>query len=442
MKKLNSSIILLLVIGIVQACGKVEQESQHIVQESHINKFLTEDAFRSSTGLEEIEGNISFWKKKLATAPNSMIYHSKLAGAFAYKFGVTKNISDLHHADSLYNVALKLPGGKNVENLQALTHLAITKHRFAEAQRLASEALAIGEKKAASQLLMFDIQMERGDYELALRQLENLEHKQSFGYQIRLSRFKDYQGDLDSAIHYMERANGRIGHNHSLLAWSQSNLGDKYGHANHIQKSYQSYLRVLQEEQTGGSWLHSLEGMAWIAYAHDKNPELAERILLFVDRNIGSPEVKLQLAELAEYQNQPDKKMKYIRAFVKEAGKPDYYRMYDTYLIEVLALEMNNADRAMELLAEELKNRPNPLSFNLQALVYLQMGEAEKALKIIENKVKGHTHEPLPAFHMAKVYKANGLKAKARTYFREALLASYELGPVTAGYINKELDSL
>ena len=185
--------------------------------------------------------------------------------------------------------------------------------------------------------------------------------------------------------------------------------------------------------------MHSLEGIAWIAYAHDDNPELARQILSFVDSRITSPEVKLTLAEIAEYQNQPKEKEQYLQAFIKEARKPAYDSMFDAYLIQVFATEKNNFDQAKELLSKELSNRPNPLTYHLKALTYLQMGEAERALDIIESKVKGYTHEPVPALHMAKVYKANGLKGKARRYFEDVLTAGYELGPLATNIIKQEL---
>ncbi|HKL18742.1 MAG TPA: hypothetical protein VJ905_07225 [Halalkalibaculum sp.] len=442
MIKLYTSTIMILILTLGIACNKETKETQDVVQETEISGFLTEHSFGSSTGLENAEMNIKFWKKKLASSPESMTYHSKLAGAYASRFSIIKDINDLQKADSLYTVAFNLAGGKNVDNLQAMGHLAITRHKFTEAQQWGLKALEVGDKKTASHKLLFDALMERGDYELAKKHLSKLENKNSFAYLIRLSKYKDHEGNLDSALHYMERAKKRIGYNHTLRAWSESNLGDMYGHANHIQKSYDSYMQVLHDEQTGASWLHSLEGIAWIAYAHDDNADLARQILTYVDDRIQSPGVKLKLAEIAEYQNKPLKKEQYLQAFLEEAGKPVYQGMYDAKLIEIAATEMSNYDRAKKLVAEELRNRPNPSTYNLKALNYLEMGKAEKALEIIESKVKDRTYEPVPVLNMARVYKANGMFEKAQEYFEQALLAGYELGPVTVNNIKNELEQM
>lgn len=441
MKKLYTLTILTAVIIIFTACSET-QNTGPVVNENEIEKYLTTESFEASSGLESATKNIEFWKKKLASDSRGMTYHAKLAGAYSSRFGITKNIEDLQRADSLYRAAYQLPGGQNVGNLQALAQLSITQHHFKEAQKYSFKALAVGDEKATSHLLLFDTMMERGDYELAKQNLNRLKNTSSFAYLIRLSKYKDYEGKLDSAIYYMEKAAKRIDHNSGLRAWSKSNLADMYGHANRVQDSYDAYLQVLQEEQTGGAYLHSLEGIAWIAYAHDGNTELAKKILQFVDEQIKSPDVNLKLAEIAEYEGKSEQKEKYLKAFIEEAKKPAYFGMYDAYLVEIAATEMDNYDWAMQLVDEELKNRPNPQTYDLKAWTYLYRGEFEKALAIIENKVKGHTYEPVPAYHMAKIYKANGMTEEARKYFKEALAASYELGPVIKQNIRQELRSL
>ena len=442
MKNLNLLSSLLLLLAICVACNLNKRPNKQVVHVGEIEKFLNEESFKNSSGLANANSNIEFWRQKLVSNPKSMVYHAKLAGFYSKRFTILKNIDDLRRADSLYGRALQLPGGQNAGNLQVMAQLSITKHQFKQAQEYVLQALEEGSNRATSYMLLYDALMERGEYEWAKQNLDRLDNKKSFAYRIRLSKYKDYEGDLDSAIYYMEEAAHRIKHDLTLRAWSQSNLGDMYGHANRINDSYRSYLKVLQEEETGGSYLHSLKGIAWIAYAHDDNPELAGKILRFVDSQIESPEVKPMLAELADYMNHTKKKEQYIKAFVTEAKKPIYYGMYNTYLIEFAVTEMNNYEWAMQLVSEELENRPNPQIYNLEALAFLQQGDAEKALKIIEEKVKGYTYEPGPVLNMAKIYKANGMDKEAGKYFKEALKASYELGPLATVNIKKELAGL
>ncbi|MDZ7715370.1 MAG: hypothetical protein U5J95_04075 [Balneolaceae bacterium] len=343
----------------------------------------------------------------------------------------------------LYNVALNAPGGKTPEILQALAQLSISKHQFKKAQKYAFDALEIGYEKQASYALLFDVMMERGDYNLAQKNLDRLSNESSFSYLTRKSKYKDYEGDLDAAIKFMEQAAERVAYNANLTAWSNSNLGDMYGHANRIQESYAHYIKALEGENTSGSYLHSLQGLAWIAYAHDKNFTLATKILEFVDEQLQSPDVKLTLAEIAEYQGNEEQKLAYLRSFVEEAKKPAYFGMYDAYLIDIAASsQLKDTQWAMELVKKELENRPSPQVYDLQAWTYFHQGNHEKALEIVQNHVEGQTYEPVPAYHMAKIYKANGMHEKAEPYFKESLGAAYELGLVIERDVRQELASL
>lgn len=427
---------------IIAVSGCKSNSEQPVVQENQIQKYLTNEAFYSSTQLDRIEKNLSFWKEKLKSDTPSVTYRLKLGSAYESRFEVTKDIRDLNRADSLYSDAYERPHGKNVETLQALADLSITKHHFKQAYSFSNAALKIGDQKRSSLMLTFDAMMERGDYKLARQDLDRTANTHNFGFLIRLSKYKDYEGKLDSAIHYMEEAEELGKHSPKLIAWSKSNLGDMYGHDNQVRKSYSNYLQVLAMENTGGSFIHSLKGIAWIAFAHDRNTELALEILHFVDEQIQSPDVKLRLAEIAEYEGREDQKENYQQAFINEAQKPEYYGMYDAQLIELAASEIDSTEWAMDLINKELSNRPSPQIHDLNAWTYYHRGNAKKALQIIREHVEGKTFEPMAVYHMAKIYSANGLVDKARMYLKEAFDAGYELGPIITADIKKELKNI
>ena len=435
----------LITITVLFAAGCIDtKNSEAIVEEETVEKYLDKNSFIESTELERISSNISFWEEKLNSDPSSITYRLKLGSAYSQRFSVLKDIQDLQRADSLFNEAHRRSSVKRVDSYHALADLSITKHRFRDAFEYSSAALEVGDEKRTSMLLIYDSMMERGDYMLAKKTLDRLKNEYSFPYLIRLSKYKDYEGELDSAIHYMKEAHKLVEHSKRLSAWSKSNLADMYGHANEIHKSYRAYLDVLQMGDTGGAYLHSLQGLAWIAYAHDGNVDLAQRILTFVDDQLKSPDIKLKLAELAEYEQNEEERKQYVKAFVEEAQKPAYYGMYDPQLA-VLAgtedLEGMSID-ASSLMNKELLNRPTPGMYDLKAWISLQAGSEEEALELVEKHVSGQTHEPVAVYHMARIYKANGMNDKAARYFRNARDAAYELGPVTTRDINAEMQDL
>ncbi len=440
---MNTSItgFLLVLLFVCSGCDHSETQAP-IVKEQEVTDYLNTEKFQQSVQINRIEDNISFWRNKLKSDPSSITYRSKLGAALIQHFDVKRDIRDLNKAGDLLKAADSLSGIKNAERLQALSNLAIKKHQFREAYRYARKALDIGDEESTSHLLLFDTMMERGEAELAKRHLDKVKNPYNFAYLIRRARYKDYRGQLDSAIYYMEKAQDIAAPHSRLAAWTAGTLGDMYGHAGKVQKSYRLYRKVLQMEHTGDTYLHSLKGIAWIAFAHDRNTTLAVKILNFVDRQVESPDVRLTLADIAAFEGDRERKKRYLRAFVEEAQKPDYRGMYDTRLIEIAATELNDTDRAMELVEKELINRPAPGIYDLKAWVYLKQGHERKALETARKHVEGETYEPLPAYHMAHIYLANGKLGKATEYFSEAVEAGFELGPAIKRIAENKLLSL
>ena len=64
-------------------------------------------------------------------------------------------------------------------------------------------------------------------------------------------------------------------------------------------------------------------------------------------------------------------------------------------------------------------------------------GEKERALDIIESRVKDKTSEPMAAYYMALVYQANGRTKELQQLKKELQEAAFELGPVLTKKINK-----
>ncbi|TYP95095.1 hypothetical protein LX73_0390 [Fodinibius salinus] len=441
MKTIKSLIACVLGIFVIGACSS-QSTQKKIVDEAQIKKYLSEQQFTENSGLTDVQKNISFWKDQLSDDPGSMTNRGKLAAAYSSRFGITKDINDLHRADSLYNIVIEQAGGRTPGNLQALAQTAITKHDFKSALKYSQQALEIGDEKEASLLLLFDSMMETGDYELAKKNLHRLKNEHNFGYMIRKSKYKDYEGQLDSAITYMEKASKLVDHDNNVFAWSLSNLGDMYGHAGNVQKSYNTYLEVLKAENSRASYLHVLKGIAWIAYAHDRNLDFAREVLRFVKEQSMSPDVHLTLAEIAEFNGNQEKKTMHLQTFTEEAQKAAYLGMYNSYLIDLAITESEDFDRAQKLISKELNNRSTPQIYDLKAWMHFHQGNHQKALKIVQERVEGQAHEPVPAYHMAKIYQANGMKDKARKNYEQLLEGSFELGPVTTNDINQQLSKL
>ncbi|MFN0014762.1 MAG: hypothetical protein ACKVU2_09470 [Saprospiraceae bacterium] len=385
-------------------------------------------------------GTIHFWENKLREQPDNFVYQSKIAGQYAAWFRLTGDVDKLRQSDSLLQcVHGKFPD--QVGTLQALAANAVTRHAFAEAEDYLHKAYALGENKYSSTLMLVDVLLERGYFDDAAYFLKGTETTTQFDHLIREMKLNDQRGNLPEAIVCMEKALAlaRGSGSKALLNWSLSNLADMYGHDGQIQKSYETYLEALASNPAD---LHSLKGIAWVAYSHDKNTAEARRILRFLQAIHPVPDYDLLLSEIAEYEQKETEATTYQEAFMKKAGNPAYGNMYKSYLCRLEATKTGRSKAALEIAGQEIAERPHPMSYNLLAWATFQNGDKKTALMIVQNHVLDRTEEPDALLCSGIIFRENGYKQAARKCLEAALDASYELGPVATIQIREELGKL
>lgn len=430
MKKYAFATVLLLSLGLFAFWPS----SKSIVQPADYEPYLTGEHVEKNK--EKSRAQISFWEKKLNAAPSNFVFEKKLAALLAADFRLSGNIENLHRSDSfLRSVNERLAGQVGV--LQSLASNATTRHAFREAEAYLTEALEIGEKKFATSLMLADVRMERGNLYSASYLLKDVASTQHFDFLIREMKFQDQKGNLESAIETMEKAAdlARSSGSSHLVNWSLSNLGDMYGHDGRIGKSYETYLAALAENPAD---LHSLRGLAWIAFSNDENVMEAKRILNHLKNIHPVPDYDLMLAEIADFEQDKVAAKMHLSAFVAQAEKPVYGNMYKAYLCEL----KSQSPVGVAIAEAEITERPHPVSYSLLAWAKLQNGRPKTALETIENHVIHRTGEPLALYHAGVIFAKNKKKGEAEKYLREALDASFELGPVLTAEIKNELAQL
>src|SRR6478752_9966984 len=231
MKTVKNSLVLLFVI-LLASCS--DKPSNQIKNAEDYEQYLH---LRDNKSLDLAHKEIIFWQDKLDRAPNQSTYLGMLASNYAVLFEYTGNIQNLYKTESLLEEANQAVGYGRVGTLRSLARNYIMQHRFKEALVLANKAFEIGEGKKETQKLLFDVQMELGNYEEALKNLNAIKDFNDYDYLIRIAKWNDHKGDLPTAIQFMEKARtiAEKENNKTLRIWSYSNLGDFYGHAGRIQ---------------------------------------------------------------------------------------------------------------------------------------------------------------------------------------------------------------
>ncbi len=422
-------IITVLIITVFFGC---QEKPKKITDSKDYDPYLITN---NNPSKEKLQKEFEFWQKKFNNDSTHLMEMSRLSGIHAGMFGITGDISELKTSEKLMKKSHDVSARNKDSYLRSLAHNYVSQHRFKEAQVLLDSAYTYPDNHKETEMMLFDVAMELGEYDRADTLLGNIKDPKDFNYLIRLAKWSDHNGNLDAAIKYMEQAKqiAEERDNKGLKLWVYSNIGDFYGHAGRIQDSYDSYLKTLAIEPDNH---YVKKQLAWMVYSSEKNTKEANRILDSVMVNHKAPDYYLLKGQMAEFDGNASEADKEYSKFIKATENPDYGGMYNTYLIDLYA--NREPQKALKLAQKEITNRATPETYQLLAYSQFKTGDKETALKTIEEHVEGKTSEPKALFHAALIYKANGMDDKVKSLKEELMGAFYELGPVKA----KEIENL
>ncbi len=386
--------------------------------------------------LQKAKDENKFWKDKYKVHPEQSSYLGKIAASYSHLFAITGEISYLKDAEADYLKANEKANYSRPGLLKALAANYISQHKFKEALVLAKKAELIGDGLESTQKMIFDIQLELGNYDLAKTYLDKFVNMSDFDYLIRLAKWNDHQGHLDAAIKYLEKARA-IAESSKLNGaklWIYTNLADFYGHAGNIKASYNHYLKALAIDPSDA---YAKKGIAWIVYSYEKNPDEALRILNSVSKTNKTPSYNLIKSQIADFKGDKVLKENELKLYQAEVKNPSYGNMYNKYNVLLYTNENQNLQEAITISKTEVKNRPTPESYDLLAWSYFANGNIQEAYRIASNHVENKTFHPEALYHIAEIYKANGDLDKAKEIKKELSANLYELGPVLAQKIGK-----
>ena len=414
-------IFLTILTVIVASCT-----DQQIEKVSSINDYDVFLRTEKNESLRFAQKEKEFWSTKYRDTPNQVSYLNKLAGAHTLLFEYNGSIEDLKKSERLLIEANEKMNYTKVGLLHALSKNYSTQHRFKEALELLKKASDIGEKQQTTYKMLFDVYLELGDTTNAEKHLNNIKDPNDFDYLIRLSKWLDHNGDLFAAIRFMKKATQKAIqiNDKNLLLWSYSNLADFYGHAGNIKASYQHYLKALA---ISPDYTYALKGIAWIVFSHEKNPSEALRIIEAIAQKKNTPDLLLLKADIAAYENKSDNS--YLEQYLKIVEHKNYGEMYNSYTVNILSERPETIENAINIAQREIKNRTTPQSYDLLAWAYYKKGKYKEALQIVRNHIEDKTFEPMVRYHMAEIYKSNGLEELAMDLKKELLESTFELGP-------------
>lgn len=412
----------LIMVFFLSACQT--DSNDRITDKKDYDKFLVSNPPKTNSKYFEL------WNSKIKPDSSQLMSFGIVGGEYNRFFQNTGDIQYLKKAERVLKKAADIANVGRAGRYRALARNYISQHRFKEAKQWADSASAKGSGLNQTQGLMFDVHMELGNYDTAEKYLDSLKNMDDFGYLIRVAKWNDHNGDLDTTIRFMEKAKQKAEHskNTGLMLWSYTNLADYYGHAGRIKDSYDHYLKTLRIDPENA---YAKKGIAWIVFSHEKKPEEAMRILDSVTKNYKSPAYFLLKSEIAEYMGDDLKSVANLENYFRLVQNAAYGDMYNAHNIALYLNETEQYVKAFELAETEVVNRATPESYSFLAYTYLKLGEKQKALNIVKNHIEGKTFEPAVLLRSAEIYKATGSADRVKQLKDELLGATYELGPTT-----------
>ena len=418
MKQLLFLIILIFLIS----CS--EEKKELITGVEEYNHYLVSS---NNESYNNAISEINFWSNRIKKDSSGVGELGPLAAAYTTLFETTGDVINLQKAELLYKKAIAISANNKDSYVRALARNLISQHRFKEAKSILEESYQGVSNKRATEMVLFDVYMELGEYEKANECLAKVKNLKDFSYLIRLAKWNDHKGDLEIAIKYMEKAKAiaESRNSTSLKIWTYTNLGDYYGHHGAIKKAYSYYLQTLKLQPDN---VYAKVRIAWITYAAEENILEAHRILDSVMKNYKGLDTYLFKAELAEFSENVSEARRLNTVFIEKAENSTAVSMYNTYLIRLYA--ETNAEKALQIAQQEINDRATPNTYHNVAFAQLKNGMKKEALQTIESHVIGKTFEPMALYHAALIFKANGLDDKVEALKKNLKNAAYELGPV------------
>lgn len=378
--------------------------------------------------LDNLKKDMSFWQSKYDASNNQSSYLISLASLYSQRFEIKGTIEDLYKAEKLLLQANERFVEQNSGIHRAIARNYISQHRFKEALSNLEKAFVLGDNKLGTNKMLFDVYMELGSYDLAKTKLDEIKDTNDFDYLIRVAKWNDHIGDLDTAISFMEKAKkmAEDQKNEGLKVWVYSNIADFYGHAGRIKESYNHYLKTLEIDENN---VYALKGIAWIAFSHERNSERALEIIDNIESKHLVPDLFLLKAEIAEFNKDKTAENNALRKYNEVLALKNYGDMYNKYNVLLFAENPNKIEKALSIALKEVENRPTPESYDLLAWSYFKNGNSKKALEIIQTYTIDKSFEPHILYHNAEILKANNQLEKITPMKKELLASIYELGP-------------
>jgi len=339
---------------------------------------------------DKIQNTYQTAKKDLQKNANDTDASLKMAEVFMHEARVTGEHG--HYYPSALNVLNNALGYEDIKKdgkFNALLYKAsvlLSQHDFAEAKKLAQEAMSMNPYNAQLYGTLVDAHLELGEYDMAVKMGDKMVSvRPDIRSYSRISYLREVHGDLDGAIEAMSMAAESGYPGLEQTAWAKLTLGGLYEKKGEPEVAAKIYKSILQERENYPFAIAALGKLE----LEDENFDQAEQLLLKAANIIPEVGYYIDLAHVYKATDQNEK-------FTKTTD-------------EVLVMLQDDVDSGHNMNLEYADFYLNVRSDLDKAKEYAEREYNKRPKNMDVNKM------------MAEILIARGEKAEAQSYLNEAL---------------------
>ncbi len=300
-----------------------------------------------------------------------------------------------------------------------LAALAASRHRFAEARRLARRALAVNQYSAPALGILGDAKLESGDYDGAFATFDRMAAlKPTVASYARVAYARELLGRVDGAVDAMKLAVSAAASTSEPAAWALVELGNLYYNSGRLILAERAYREALARFP---DYHRAQAALARVAAARGQ-----------VDEAVGLYRRALEAVPLPEYAARLGET---LAAAGREAEAGEAYELVDAMqrLFEangarteletaLVDLDRNvNVGDALSRAREGYAERKSIEAEDVLAWGLYRNGRCQEARAHAVRSLRLGTRDALKLFHLGMIERCLGNAAAARTALRAAI---------------------
>lgn len=363
---------------------------------------------------------IAAWSRALAVDPASAISLGMLAALHLQRARETGDDADYQRAEQYARRSLSLRVNRNAKTYLTLASTLMAEHRFAEADTVASNAVAADPGRPEYLALRAEVRLELGDYERAGAVFDSLyRFRSKLSIAPRLARWAELNGRTDEAFHILRTSVAEADTRQDIpveqAAWFHFRLGDLALRNGRFRLARKEFDRGLQIEPTDYRILGGLARLSLLEGDPDQAIAYGERAIA----------IKLDPATLGVMGDAflarhdtvaADENFRTLEIAVR--GQPGaYHRAWSLFLLD----HHRRIAEVHEKALAELSTRRDIYGYDIIAWSLFKLGRYAEAAEYMRAALRLGTRDALLYYHAGMIEHALGHNSEAAAFLTAAL---------------------